>query len=215
MAIPRWELIGAWALRVVLLATAIAFVAEGQWAFGAACIAAIAAAVTPTVVARTTHFTWPIELELTLLWFATAHVTLGYLLHLYERVDLFDKALHFSDSALLGFIAFLAVYLAHLLRQDRSHRWLDGIAIFLVTLGFGALWEIFEFASDQLIGTHTQGAPGMAPLSDTMWDLIVDGCGGAIAAVVGPIYMHHSRRSRRRVAELSAHLRDRSTIGDT
>jgi hypothetical protein len=212
MNVPRWELVVAWALRAVLVVTAIAFLVKGEWAFAAACIIAVGVAVTPTVVARTTHFAWPIELELTLLWLAFVHVTLGYLLQLYDRVNLFDKMIHFTDSALLGFIAFLAVYLAHTLRQDRSHRWIDGVAIFLVTLGLGAAWEIFEFASDHLIGTHTQGAPGMAPLPDTMWDLIVDGCGGVVAAVVGPLYMLHSKRSRRRVAELSARLRDRSTI---
>jgi hypothetical protein len=42
----------------------------------------------------------------------------------------------------------------------------------------GAAWEIFEFASDSLIGTHTQGAPDMGPLADTKWDLIVDGSAG-------------------------------------
>jgi hypothetical protein len=210
-SIPQWEVRVAWALRGVLVITAVAFIAKGQWAFGAFCIAAVGVAVAPTIAARTAHFVWPIELELVLLWLATAHITLGYLFNFYESISKFDKALHFTDSALLGFIAFLAVYVAHLLRQDGSHKWLDGIAIFLITLGLGAAWEIFEFASDSLIGTHTQGAPDMAPLPDTMWDLIVDGCGGVVAAIFGPLWMNYSRRSRRRVAQLAERLRDRST----
>ncbi len=93
------------------------------------------------------------------------------------------------------------------MRHDRNHPILDGIAIFLITLGLGALWEIAEFAGDQLLGMHAQGSPEMGPLTDTMWDLIMDGLGGVLAAVLGPIYMKHSRKSRARVAVIAARVR--------
>ncbi|HEX5061208.1 MAG TPA: hypothetical protein VFV99_17700 [Kofleriaceae bacterium] len=197
--IPRWELITVWVLRIALLATCIALFAEQEWATAVTCFVAIALVVTPTIISRTGHFIWPIEVELALLVLVTAHMSLGYLFGLYLRVDVFDKVLHLVDSLLIGFVAFLAVYLAHFIRGDRSHHWLDAIFIFLITLGLGALWEICEFASDQLFGTYAQGSPTMPPLLDTMWDLILDGTGGVLAAVLGPIYMKHSRRSRVRV----------------
>ena len=39
----------------------------------------------------------------------------------------------------------------------------------------------------------------MAPLDDTMFDLALDGIGGLLAAIIGPIYMRRSGRSRLRV----------------
>jgi hypothetical protein len=201
--VPRWELVTGWILRVAILATAGIYIALGQLAAGLFCVLALALAMTPTIVARTATFTWPFEVELVLLWLLAAHLTLGRMLGLYNRVGWFDKVLHLGDSALIGFVAFLAVYVAHYMRHERPHPWVDRIAIVIATLGLGALWEIIEFAEDQLLGMHTQGSPQMSPLVDTMWDLILDGIGGVIAGVLGPWFMHHSKRSRRRVQEFA------------
>ncbi|HEU4613222.1 MAG TPA: hypothetical protein VFS15_14125 [Kofleriaceae bacterium] len=207
--VPRWELITAWALRVALVASGIAFLVREDWGFGVFCFLAVALVAAPMIVSRTSQFVWPIEVELVLLTLVTAHATLGYLFGFYARLAVFDKILHFSDSMLIGFLAFLAVYVAHYIRSDRTHRWIDVIAIFLITLGLGALWEICEFVADQWFGTHTQGSPDMSRINDTMWDLIVDGAGGVLAAILGPIYMHHSRRTRARVRTFADHLEHR------
>jgi hypothetical protein len=47
------------------------------------------------------------------------------------------------------------------------------------------LWEIFEFAGDQLFGMNMQ----KEGLTDTMWDLIVDTLGAFVAAVFGYFYL--------------------------
>lgn len=206
---PRWELVTSWILRLAMLATAIVYVVIGDWAVAVFCVIALALTVTPSIVARTAKFTWPIEVELVLLWLLTAHLMLGRMFGLYTSIEWFDKALHFSDSALLGFMAFFAVYVSHYLRHERPHPWIDGIAILLATLGLGAFWEIVEFCEDQLLGMHAQGSPTLAPLPDTMWDLIADGVGGIIAGVLGPVFMHHSRRSRERVAEFVRRVEQR------
>lgn len=202
----RWEIIAIWCLRVAVLATGAIFVWEGNWVMAAFCAIAMGVAVAPTVVVRTPHLTWPVEIEVALLWLLLTDLTLGYALDLYTRVVWFDKALHISSSSVVGFVAFMAVYAAHVVRQARPHPVLDGIAILIATLGFGAVWEIGEFVADQLFGFHSQGSPTMSPLIDTMWDLILDGCGGVVAAVVGALYIHGSRRSRQRVAQFAAHL---------
>jgi len=49
----------------------------------------------------------------------------------------------------------------------------------------GAVWEIFEFSMDQLLGANMQ----KNGLTDTMWDLIVNGGGAIIASTVGYIYI--------------------------
>ncbi len=206
---PRWELVTGWLLRVGILATAVAHAALGDWAAAAICVLALALAVTPTIIARTTSFAWPFEVELVLLWLAVAHLTLGRMLGLYTRIAWFDKGLHLGDSTLIGFVAFLAVYVAHYIRHERPHPWIDGVAILLATLGLGAFWEIIEFIEDQF-GAHTQGSPNLSPITDTMLDLIADGVGGIIAAIVGPLFMHHSRRSRARVAQFAERVDHRT-----
>ena len=66
---------------------------------------------------------------------------------------------------------------------------------FAVTVG--ALWEILEFAADQLFGANMQkpmlGDP--SGLTDTMWDLIVDALGAAAVSVFGWWRMSRDRRS--------------------
>ena len=208
---PRWELITGWVLRAGMLATAVAHAVLGDIAGAVICMIALAVAVTPTIIARTTSLAFPFEVELVVLWLAAAHLSLGRLLNLYDRVPWFDKVLHFSDSLLIGFVAFLTVYIAHYIRNEKPHPWIDGIAIFLATLGLGAFWEIIEFAEDQLLGTRTQGSPNMSAIVDTMWDLIIDGAGGVIAAIIGPWFMHHSRRSRDRVKQFAAAVKSRGS----
>lgn len=59
------------------------------------------------------------------------------------------------------------------------------------------LWEILEFAADQLFGLQMQkpmlGDP--SGLTDTMWDLIVDALGAALISAFGWWHMKRDRRS--------------------
>jgi hypothetical protein len=202
----RWEIAMIWCLRAAILVTGAVFIAQGEWIMGGFCAIAIVVAIIPTLAVRTPNLTWPVEVEVALLWLLMCHLVLGNLFNLYDRLVWFDKVLHLGDSIVIGFVAFMAVYAAHVLRDGRRHPVLDGVAILIATLGLGALWEIGEFAADQLLGRHTQGSPIMSPLVDTMWDLILDGSGGVIAAVLGALYIHRSRRSRLRTAQFAAHL---------
>jgi len=205
----RWEIMVIWWLRVAVLVTGAVFIVRGEWIMGAFCAIAVVIAIVPTLVVRTPSLTWPVEVEVALLWLLMSHLMLGILFDLYNRIVWFDKVLHLGDSVVIGFVAFMAVYAAHVLRHGRRHPVLDGVAILIATLGLGALWEIGEFAADQLFGRHTQGSPTMSPLVDTMWDLILDGSGGVIAAILGVLYIHRSRRSRKRAAQFAAHLDSR------
>ena len=200
----------AWLLRLTIIATGIAHVASGDVLYGAFCVLAVAIVTTPAILVGTTRTVVPIALELACLWLLVADMTLGNLFGLYRSIPWWDKALHLSSSALIGMTAFLFVYVAHLLGRNRQHLWIDGIAIFLVTLGLGALWEIAEYAVDQLLGTHSQGSPTHLPLDDTMIDLMLDGLGGLVAALFGPLYIRHSAGSRRRVAEFAALVEERA-----
>lgn len=186
-------------MRALLLVTAIAFIAQGSWLYAVVCITSVALVGVPAYLARTSRANLPVELELILLWFLVADNTLGRLVALYET-PWFDKAMHLGNSGLIGFIGFLLVYVLIYTERVRTSPWFNGVIILLATLGIGALWEIVEYGLDLALDRGAQGSPIMTPLDDTMWDLILDGAGGALGAILGPLYIRHSNRSRCRFA---------------
>jgi len=181
--------------RAAILVTAVAEVVRGDVLYGGFCLVALALTLVPAIRARRMAAGVPIEIELVLLWFMVADMTLGNWLGFY-RLSWYDKALHLSSSVLVALLGFLAIYVLHLTHRTRFHPWLDAVAILLVTLGIGALWEIAEYGVDQVFARRTQGAPNLSPIDDTMFDLLMDGLGGVIGAVLGPLYIRHSQRSR-------------------
>ena len=195
--------------RVAILVTAIAEIASGDLLYGAFCFVALLITLAPAIRARRIDVGIPLELELVLLWFMVTDMTLGNWLGLYQ-LTWFDKVLHLSNSVLIALIGFLAIYVLHLTHHTRFHPVLDAIGIFLVTLGIGALWEIAEYGVDRLFARASQGAPGLSPIDDTMVDLMMDGLGGLLGAVLGPLYIRHSRRSRAIVHAFSELLERRS-----
>ncbi len=190
---------GRWVIRLVprlaILATALIEIINGSYLYGAFCLLALGLTLIPAAYTRRLDAGIPLELELAALWLMIADMTLGNSLGLYE-LSWYDKALHFSSSALIGMVAFLAIYVLHLTHKTRFHPWIDGVAILLVTLGLGAVWELAEFGVDHLLGLATQGSPTMTALDDTMFDLLLDGLGGVVGAIVGPRYISRSRASR-------------------
>jgi hypothetical protein len=198
--------------RLAILATAIGQIAAGDPYYGAFCLAALAITLVPALLTRRLDTGVPLGLELALLWLMLADMTFGNWLGLYVRIPWYDKALHLSSSTLIGVIGFLVVYVLHLTGRIQFHPWIDRIAILLVTLGVGAIWEIGEYAVDQLFGRATQGAPHFAALDDTMVDLMLDALGGVIGAIVGARYMYSSESSRERVEAFARDLARRVRI---
>lgn len=193
------EIIVAWILRMAILLTAIAHAVRGNYLFLLICVAALAIVVIPAVVLRTNRVNIPVELELVLLWWLVTDMTLGRLALLYDSSVWFDKVLHLGNSVLLAMLAFLAAYVLHLTGRLRAPALIIGVLIVLVTLGLGAIWEILEYFSDLLFRLGAQGSPLLGPLDDTMWDLVLDGVGGILGGILGPIYIRYSSRSRARL----------------
>jgi hypothetical protein len=112
-------------------------------------------------------------------------------LDFYHLVLGFDKVLHTSFGVLGCMIMF--VFMLHVGGER-----LNSVALFAIiimsVMGLGALWEIFEYTCDQLMGSNAQVwmpsdvslsfeeylAQNGSPLTDTMWDLIVTFIGSII-----------------------------------
>lgn len=199
-ATPRpWEVWGAWLLRLLIVATAVAHLVGGDYLYALLCLVVIAVLVAPPLMARTSRANVPIEIELAALWGAVGDMTLGRLLGLYPGTAWFDKALHFGNSVIIGILAFLVVYALRFTGRLRTSVAVNGFVIVLLALGVGALWEIAEYVADLAFQQGAQGSPVMDPLDDTMWDLILDGAGGLLGALLGTPYMHWSGRTACRI----------------
>jgi hypothetical protein len=190
-----WEIGLAWLLRALILATGAFHLLEGAVLYGLLCFGALALILAPSLLARSSRLTIPVEIELFVLWWLVTDMTLGRLLDLYETLPFYDKVIHFGNSGLLAIVSFLAIYALRMTCRIRTGFVVNLTAIFLLTLGAGALWEIVEFGVDAALGAGAQGSPVMAPLDDTMWDLILDGLGGLLGGLFGALYMRRSKRS--------------------
>lgn len=188
--------------RIAIFLTALAQMASGDVLYGAFCLLALGITLVPALATRRLDTGIPLVLELGLLILMIADMTLGNLWGFY-RVPWYDKAIHLGSSLLVGMVALLAIDVLHQAGKTRFHAWLDGLAILLVTLGVGALWEISEYVIDQLFDRAAQTSPGMSEIDDTMIDLILDGIGGLLAAIIGPYFVRHSRRTRAELRELA------------
>lgn len=160
-------------LAGIAAAAPLSWLGRGRPGVGLACALALGCAVLlPRLFARG-GLSWSPSLEL--VWLAPFFAAwgLGEGFELFARVPLWDSFTH----ALGGAMAFSlgAAWARPRLRAGPAAVALLGVG---AALAAGALWEIGEFASDQLLATFTQNGN-----SDTMSDLCFDLAGGAAAAL--------------------------------
>ena len=106
-----------------------------------------------------------------------------------------DVILHFFSSIMTGFFGLMVVTILN----RNKHVSMSLSPFFLCLFAFcfsvtiGALWEVFEYTADGLLGVNMQKfitadgvvLSGHAALTDTMKDIIVDMLGALLASLVG------------------------------
>lgn len=109
-------------------------------------------------------------------------IDLGNAMNFYDLIPVWDLLLH-------GFFGFVGCVTAavFLIRWngDKMTSWGFMLTAAFFTLGFGAVWEIFEYCCDIIMNTDIQRvqesiAAGKSPLADTMEDLIITLAGIAV-----------------------------------
>jgi hypothetical protein len=142
----------------------------------------------PRLIKSRAKVNLPIEFDVVLVIFVYAAVFLGKAGLAYKHFWWWDVVLHTSSGFILGFVAFLILYVKVQQKKIQASRLLIGLIIFSVALAFGAVWEIFEYGLAVVFG----GNISAAGLRDTIQDLIVDGIGGLVMAKfgVGQIFDH-------------------------
>jgi hypothetical protein len=141
----------------------------------------------------------PAEFQLLAVVFVFSALFLGEVRSYYERIWWWDIALHVSSGLLLGLVGFLLIYVLNENARVDVHMRPRFVALFafLFAVSVGAVWEIFEFAMDQIAGTTMQKPMfgDSSGLTDTMWDLIVDTAGAFLISALGWWFMKRKTRS--------------------
>ena len=172
---------------------------EGQWVNAFLIIMIVMTTLLPAVLGRRFRVYIPAEFQLLAVIFVFAALFLGEIQSYYVRIWWWDIALHTSSGLLMGILGFLLVYVLNESENVNIHMLPRFVTLFafLFAVAVGALWEIFEFAMDQIVGTNMQkpmlGDP--SGLTDTMWDMIVNTLGALAISALGWWYMERRERS--------------------
>ncbi|TVR28321.1 MAG: hypothetical protein EA390_12605 [Balneolaceae bacterium] len=139
----------------------------------------------------------PAEFHLMAVIFIFASFYLGEIQDFYLRYWWWDIVLHATAGLLMGILGFLLVYVLNESKRVDLHMTPGFIAFFAFTfaVAIGALWEIFEFGMDQILGTVMQKPMLDDPsgLTDTMWDMIVNAVGALVISITGWWYLKRNQ----------------------
>ena len=180
-------------LQLTLLIGAILAVTQGRWLTAIATTGIIVVTFLPLILGRRFAVQVPPEFEVLAVVFVYASLFLGEVHGYYIRFWWWDAILHVGSGFLLGILGFLLVYILNEHEDVDVHMRPRFVALFafMFAVGMGALWEIFEFAMDQLFDLNMQ----KSGLVDTMWDLIVDMVGAASISLLGWSYLRKAGSS--------------------
>lgn len=190
-------------LQIVMAVELALLLAQGLWLNCVWLLAIMVVTGAPVVLGHRLPVRIPAEYELLAILFVFGALFLGEFRSYYERFWWWDIALHATSGLLLGILGFLLVYVLNENKRIDLHMRPGFVALFafVFALAVGTIWEIFEFAVDQIFGTTMQkpmlGDP--SGLTDSMWDLIVDALG---ALVISAFAWWHMKRSQRSFIDL-------------
>jgi hypothetical protein len=130
---------------------------------------------------------------------AMAFTGWGEALGLYDALPWYDNVVHVVVPLLTSQVLYLCLARIEVLpdlKQETLPRHHLGILVVTFSLGVavGGLWEIFEYASDSLLGSELQLGN-----ADTVGDLIADSIGSACGALMLVAYARFGWGSVRRV----------------
>ncbi len=199
----------AWVLRTLILLSGVYQTIWGETVIGILTLICLAIIVAPAFFTRGLVSFFPIEVEIVLFIMVMVQFVLGEARDLYTTIPYYDKFVHFSIPALIGYIGFLLAYAMVATGKLIARMSVILGVIILMSLGAGAFEEICEYASDMILYPripgwhHFQGNAQEDPYYDTMNDLVADFLGAIFGASMGYWLIGRSaRRQSERLPEM-------------
>lgn len=167
------------------------------------CILGMVIMFLPSMLERKWRIAIPSFMHIVFVVFLYAAIYLGEVRSFYYKVPQWDTVLHAFSGAMIGALGFSIVKLLNDSEKVKINLSPAFVAVFAFSfaLAIGALWEIYEFSFDQLLGLNMQksmradGTPmvGRMALADTMKDLIVDALGALATSIMGFISLKYKK----------------------
>lgn len=186
-----------WALpfELGMLLGAVGTFVTQNWLHFAASVFTLTVSFAPLWFERLLKVRLPAAFQWMYVAFIFCSMFSGEVLRFYANVFGWDAAVHFVSGIFLAFAALLALYRLERTREDvRLPTALRFVVALALAISVAVLWELVEFASDQLFGTTSQDKS----LFDTMTDLVLGTAGSGFLA---GLYAIHA--TGRRVPALS------------
>jgi hypothetical protein len=170
---------------VLLLAAMSLALFEGRWSLAFVALSTFVLSLVPYVFERRFGIELPVSFLAGTVAFIFATIFLGEAFDFYNRFWWWDVALHGGSAVGFGMVGFIFAFTLFEGSRYAAPAWAISLLAFCVALSIGAIWEVFEFAMDQIFGLNMQ----KTGLVDTMWDLIVDMVGASFGALAGFFFL--------------------------
>ncbi len=161
------------------------------------CIMGMVIMFLPSILERKLQINVPSFMHIVFVIFLYAAIYLGEVRSFYYHIPHWDTVLHTFSGAMIGALGFSVVRLLNDSEKVSINLSPLFVAVFAFSfaLAIGALWEVYEFSFDRLLGLNMQKfayedgslRAGRDALADTMKDLIVDALGALGTSVMGYI----------------------------
>lgn len=159
------------------------------------CVLGVVVMMLPTFINHKWSVPIPNFIYVSYYVFLYCAVFLGEVLSFYYRIPHWDKFLHFFSGLMLASLGFILVTLLN----ENTHGkvklspFFIALFAFCFALAMGAVWEIYEYTMDTLMGFNMQKYMteagqefiGRLALRDTMEDLISDASAALIVSILG------------------------------
>ena len=159
------------------------------------CLLGLCVLSLPSLMAKKWHFSIPNFIYIMYYVFLYCAIFLGEMLNFYYVIPHWDVILHFFSGAMLGALGFILVSQlndSEMIRVSLSPFFVALFA-FCFALACGAVWEVYEFVFDGILGLNMQKFMtgtgemliGHQALHDTMTDIIVDALSALLISLIG------------------------------
>lgn len=182
MTLPKMNLLMTRGLQLLLVVMIPLFWYSEHYNRAFVAALAVVFSILPALVRHNYKVTVP--------WFFEFIISFLLLMHLvglyFDFYDIFwwwDKVAHLSGCAVIASLGFYGVLSLQLAGKIRLSLGMMAFVAFMLAVTIGAVWEIAEFTTDNLLGTQNQMGN-----TDTMIDLINDTLAAALVAIGGSWY---------------------------